>query len=139
MEYVLGSVITLAILLISSKLFRKELTKDVRVRVLFNQTRKYELIRHTLPFLPIERKKVVTQSVKHNQSVTTRILFIDGKAYWLESGVLQEAEMLDGNLDRETQKVVDIISMDDVELKKMVFVVEKLTEGIINDSGTSGN
>jgi hypothetical protein len=66
-------------------------------------------------------------------------MFIDDMAYWIENDGLHEAVLQDGGVDMETKKKVDIMSMNDVELKKMIFVVEKLTEGKINDSGTSGN
>jgi hypothetical protein len=140
MEYVLGSLITLAILSISARVLRvKELSKPVKVKVMFNQTRKLELIRDMLPFLPPEHKPLVSQASKHRGDVSTKVMFIDDMAYWIENDGLHEAVLQDGGVDMETKKKVDIMSMDDVELKKMIFVVEKLTEGKINDSGTSGN
>lgn len=140
MEYVLGSLITLAILAVSARALRvQELSKPIRVKTMMNQTRKFELIRNVLPFLPPEHKPLVSQSSKHLSSISTKIMFIDDMAYWIESGNLHEAVFEAGNVDMETKKKVDIMSMNDVELKKMIFVVEKLTEGKVNDSGTSGN
>lgn len=140
MEYVLGSLITLAILSISARVFRvQELSKPIKVKTAFNQTRKFELIRNVLPFLPPEHKPLVSQSAKHRGDMSTKIMFIDDMAYWIENGNLHEAVLEANGVDMETKKKVDIMSMDDVELKKMIFVVEKLTEGKVNDSGTSGN
>jgi hypothetical protein len=39
----------------------------------------------------------------------------------------------------DSVKPVDIMGMDAVELEKMIFIIEKLTEGTANDSGDSGN
>jgi hypothetical protein len=130
----------LAILAVSARALRvQELPKPIKVRTMMNQTRKFELIRNVLPFLPPEHKPLVSQSSKHLSSISTKIMFIDDMAYWIESGNLHEAAFEGGSVDMETKKKVDIMSMNDVELKKMIFVVEKLTEGKVNDSGTSGN
>ncbi len=140
MEYILGSVLTLAILVLSRKMFKvDEVIKPVKVNIHFKQSRKYELIKDILPYIPLEPKPIVSQATKHYDSRSTKILFIDDKAYWIDNGVLCQAEMQDGNVDMETKKTVDTITMNDVELKKMIFVVEKLTEGKRNESGNSGN
>ena len=140
MEYVFGSLITLVILIVSARVFKvAELSKPIKVTIKYNQTRKLALIRDMMPFIPPEHKPLVSQASKHRGDISTKIMFIDDTAYWIESGTLHEAIFENGNVDMETKKTVDIMSMNDVELKKMIFVVEKLTEGKINDSGTSGN
>jgi hypothetical protein len=140
MEYILGSLITLAVLSVSARAFKvRELAKPVKVKVSFNQTRKLQLIQEMLPYIPPEHKPVISQASKHRNDVSTKVMFIDDTAYWIENGSLHEAVLDNNGINMETKKTVDIMSMDDVELKKMIFVVEKLTEGRINDSGTSGN
>ena len=140
MEYILGSLITLAVLSVSARAFKvRELSKPVNLKVSFSQSRKVELLREILPYLPPQRKPLVSQASKIHGDTSTKVLFIDDMAYWIENGRLHEANLNDRGLDMETKKTVDIMSMNDVELKKMIFVVEKLTEGKVNDSGTSGN
>lgn len=139
MEYVLGSLITLLILGISSKALKvKELAKPLKVKTRFNQSRKMELLLLVMPYLPPQSKPLITQATKLNSKNLTTVMFLDNKAYWVEEGLLHEADFADGHVDMDSKKRVDIMSMNDVELKKMQFVVEKLTEGKVNDSGNSG-
>jgi hypothetical protein len=75
------------------------------------------------------RKK--TQSSEYEKKNTTRIIFIDSKAYWIESGLLTTAEVDEqGMINYETKSGVDTYTMDKVQLDKTIFIVEKLTEGL---------
>jgi hypothetical protein len=49
------------------------------------------------------------------------------------------ADMENGVIDKETTRTVDIMGMDEVQLKKASYIVDKLTDGIRNDYGGSGN
>jgi hypothetical protein len=60
-------------------------------------------------------------------------------AYWIEDNRVYTAKFEDGIIDQENKKTVDMTTIDKVELDKMIFVVERLTEGLSNDSGNSGN
>jgi hypothetical protein len=60
-------------------------------------------------------------------------------AYWIEDSRVYTANFEDGVVDYDNKIVVDMTAIDKVELDKMIFVVERLTEGLSNDSGNSGN
>jgi hypothetical protein len=45
------------------------------------------------------------------------------------------AEMVNGELMKESSRQVDTMSMDKVQLERMMFVVEQLAEGGPNDHG----
>jgi hypothetical protein len=47
--------------------------------------------------------------------------------------------MNEGYVDKETTRRVDTMGMDKVELDKMLFIMDQLRDGKINDSGSSGN
>jgi hypothetical protein len=67
---------------------------------------------------------------------------MDDKAYWIKNNTVFVSEIIDGDLSsisESTAKVVDMMALDKVELDKMVFIVETLTEGLTNDSSGSGN
>lgn len=79
-----------------------------------------------------------TQSRKIIEKTQTRIIFSEDKAYWIKNNTFLQADLVDGIVDESTTKVVDTMTMDKVELDKMIFIVQKLTEGISNDGGSSG-
>lgn len=137
MEYFAGSIVTLVTMYIVAKLVNHPKNNIKSVKTNFSQSRQYEL---TADFMPMPAPKpVVSQSGKHNQSQYTRIFFIGDDAYWIEDNRVYTAKFIDGIIDQENKKTVDMTTIDKVELEKMIFVVERLTEGLSNDSGNSGN
>jgi hypothetical protein len=140
MEYLIGSVVTLVAFLIVSKNYAKHrlgLPPDFRVR--YTQSYIQDLIgpaRDLLAMLPAPRKP--SQSLEHHEKSHVRVVFSEGKAYWISNNTFYEAEMVDGIVQNEIAKAVDIMGMDKVQLDKMMFIVEKLTEGLSNDSGSPG-
>lgn len=76
------------------------------------------------------------------QETSIRFLTMEGKAYWIQDSKVYVSELIDGDLssiNESSTKVVDMMALDKVELDKMVFIVETLTEGLANDSRNSGN
>ena len=65
---------------------------------------------------------------------------MDSKAYWIKDNVFYSADMApDGTVDKDTTQKVDTFSLNKVQLDKMVFIVDRLTEGLDDDSRYSGN
>lgn len=137
MEYFAGSLVTLITMYIVARLVRSPKNTIRTLKVNFSQTRQYELVKDFLPIEP--RPKLNTQASKHNQSQYTRIVFIGDDAYWIEDSRVYTAAFNDGQVDYENKITVDMTAIDKVELDKMIFVVERLTEGLSNDSRDSGN
>ena len=79
------------------------------------------------------------QSKNHRKKTHVRVLIIDEKAYWKKDNVLYVADIYDNDIDRENAVRVDIMGMDKVELDKMIFIIDQLTDGDGNDSGSTGN
>jgi hypothetical protein len=50
-------------------------------------------------------------------------------AYWIEDNNVYSAEHNELGILPETKKIVDMMTIDKVELDKMILIVEKLTEG----------
>jgi hypothetical protein len=137
MEYFAGSIVTLVTMYIVAKLVNHPKNNIKTVRTNFTQSRQHELV---LDFIPIEPKKPkLTQSMKHEQSQYIRIFFIGDDAYWIEDQRVYTAKFKNGIVDKENKKTVDMTAIDKVELDKMIFVVERLTEGLSDDSRDSGN
>lgn len=141
MEYFLGSLITILTLIIASKLFSTKIKETSVKRIVYTQSYIYDLIGPLLPsggFLEAY-KTSTTQSRLHQDQLNVRVLFVEGKAYWIKDNQFFTATAINGMVVEETISKVDIMGMDKVELEKMVFIVDKLTEGKSNDSGNPGH
>ena len=139
MEYLLGSLVTLACIVIVNKIFKKDDAVKMDLNFSFSQSRSFELIKNILPYIPQEREKIVTQSTKHFDETSLKILFINEDAFWIKDNSVYTSKIIDGEVDTENKKQVDMIGMSKVELDKMIFIVDMLTEGNNNDSGNSRN
>jgi hypothetical protein len=137
MQYLAGSIVTLITMYIVAKLINhpKNIIKPVKTN--FSQTRQYELVSEFIPINTV--KPMITQAMKHERRQYTRIFFIGNDAYWIEDNRVYTAKFENGIIDNENKKTVDMTAIDDVELEKMIFVVERLTEGLSDDSRDSGN
>lgn len=136
MEYILGSAITLVSIVILNRLLRSSL-KENKLNVKISQSYLYKLMSD---YDNRENNKsfAETQSFKHIKNQYVRIMIVDTEAYWIRNNQLYVADFIDGEIDTESTKEVDTIAMDPVELKKTMFVVEKLTEGETDDLSGSG-
>ncbi len=94
--------------------------------ILFELTK--DLIPVSGPSFPVRPKR---QSSEYEKKNTTRIIYMDNQAWWIENGSLTVAGISeDGEIDFESKKGVDTMTMDKVQLDKTIFIVEKLTEGL---------
>lgn len=139
MEYFIGSATTIIVLYALFRVVQKNKKNENSFKVQFTQSRVFELIR---PFIfndvglaPIR----MTQAMKDLQQNTLRILYFENKAYWIENNQLFEADAPFGDIDRESMIQVDTMGMDAVQLKRTMFIVEKLREGLSNDLGYPGD
>jgi hypothetical protein len=139
-EFIIGFAVALAaIFVIKRFLFNDKLLNEIkRPKFAYRQSHIFSLISPALPYLNIQSNKSPTQSMLNNQKNQQRMIFTEDKAYWIKDNAFYEAKVVDGEIDKENAKVVDTMAMDKVELDKMIFIVEKLTEGIKNDFGNPG-
>jgi hypothetical protein len=139
MEYFLGSAITMIAMFITTRLIlpRKLNAKVNNFR--YSQSHIHTLIMPLIPDIKSYKKKIITQSSKHDERVNIKVVIFDNKAYFVKDGSFYSADM-DGNfIDRQTATVVDTIGMDKVQLDKMLFIMDQLRDGKKNDSGDSRN
>jgi hypothetical protein len=81
-----------------------------------------------------------TQSRDYEKKMTVKVVMTEGQAYWIRDNTVYTADIAeDYSVQNETTRIVDIMSMDKVQLDKIIFIVDKLTEGSKNDGGNSGN
>jgi len=139
MEYLLIIGLTLlaswSIIKISNKKRMMFLGKDR-----YKQSYIYEIVKDIIPKQVFDKPKVITQSEKHIQKNMLKVVITEGKAYWILNNVFYTANAINGRVDEETIKPLDIENMPTKELDKMLSILDDLKQGVgPNDSGSTGN
>ncbi len=139
MEYLLIIGLTLlsywSIIKISNKKRMTFLNKNK-----YRQSSIYEMVKDVVPKQRFDKPKVITQSQRHIQKNMLRVVIADGSAYWILNNVFYTANAINGRVDEETIKPLDIENMPTKELDKMLSILDDLKQGVgPNDSSSTGN
>ena len=106
----------------------------------YRQSSIYEMVKDVVPKQRFDKPKVITQSQRHIQKNMLRVVIADGSAYWILNNVFYTANAINGRVDEETIKPLDIENMPTKELDKMLSILDDLKQGVgPNDSGSTGN
>ena len=139
MEYFLGSLITLGILFVASKIFKDKINNSPSLSINYGQSYAYDLFKYLLPINDDYAFNVLdTQAGKHREKTTVRILMVKDRAYWIKDNIFYQADFENGEIIPGTTKQVDTMGMDKVQLEEIIFIVDQLTGGAENDSGYPG-
>jgi hypothetical protein len=129
MEYLFGAIVTATTIFFTYRWFVKTAVPRKSIKIIVSQSRTNELFKQM--FMPEQSfPKATSQAMKDFDAKSTRILIIDNEAYWIKNNTVFMAEVIDGEVEKETTREVDTMAMDKVQLKKMIFIVEKLKEGL---------
>jgi hypothetical protein len=136
MEYLIGSLSTFILLgLVSTKMLKNKNNKKISLS--YCQSHIFEIVKPLLP--PIKKLEIKTQSRAYEEKSSVKVIIMHNQAFWIRDNVFYTANMRDGEVEKETTRRVDTMGMDKVELDKMLFIMDQLRDGKINDSGSSGN
>jgi hypothetical protein len=136
MEFLLGTAFAfLAILFTRRFIITKDVIRETSVRPIVYKQSHIKLLTQAANQYFFMPPPLATQSRKILEKNQIRIIFSENRAYWIKNNMFLQADLVDGEVDDSTTKVVDTMTMDKVELDKMIFIVQKLTEGITNDGG----
>ena len=106
----------------------------------YRQSFIYEMVKDVVPKQRFDKPKVITQSQRHIQKNMLRVVIADGSAYWILNNVFYTANAINGRVDEETIKPLDIENMPTKELDKMLSILDDLKQGVgPNDSSSTGN
>ena len=106
----------------------------------YRQSSIYEMVKDVVPKQRFDKPKVITQSQRHIQKNMLRVVIADGSAYWILNNVFYTANAINGRVDEETIKPLDIENMPVKELDKMLSILDDLKQGVgPNDSSGTGN
>lgn len=141
MEYLLGSFTTFALLIFFSMLFKNSINKNNinKNNVKYSQSHIFMHIKPLLPDMSNIKKIKNTQSLDYERKINVKIIILDNYAYWIKENQFYKAEMVNNLIDPDTTTTVDTIGMDSIQLDKMLFIMDKLREGLDNDSGGTRN
>jgi len=123
-----------AIIIIINKKRNKSFSK-----VLYRQSDMHNILKDIF-FKDIFDDKVITsQSKIWKEKQTTRVVIINEKAYWVSNNMFYVGDTVDGKVRPETGKPLDTTKMSKKEVDKMLFILDNLKNGKLNDSGSAGN
>jgi hypothetical protein len=106
----------------------------------YRQSSIYEMVKDVVPKQRFDKPKVITQSQRHIQKNMLRVVITEGSAYWILNNVFYTANAINGRVDEETVKPLDIENMPTKELDKMLSILDDLKQGVgPNDSSGTGN
>ncbi len=129
-EYLIGSIVTVATILLTRLLMNKKTSRKLKVEIRESQATRFEIIKDTQAVYELMHPKVNTQATKYHEKNLVRIIFAEHQAYWIKDNVFYTADLDSfGLVDVESIRAVDTMTMDKVQLERMSFIVEKLTEG----------
>jgi hypothetical protein len=138
MEYFIGSVITLIVISLTGFLARKVVVSEPKIQIKNSQSYYFTLLNRFLVAEQIARVGKPSQMRKHIDKLYTKILMVKGYAYWIKDNKLFKAEIVDNEVNEDNATEVDIMSMNEVELKEILLIVDKLKEDSYNDNWNAG-
>lgn len=104
----------------------------------YRQSNIHQIIGPFLPdLIPVDVKN--TQSTKRLKENIIDVLVTEDSAYWIHKNVFYKADVDDGNVDRSTASPINTESMSEDELKKMLKILDKLTDRSNNEGRGTGN
>jgi len=119
----------------------KRTKKNKKVEVsttLSRQSDVHKLLKHFFS-ISLANNNNFTQLTKHREKGMIKVIVLDNQAYWVSNNKFYVAEAINGEVQKNTTKPVDIDSLSKVELDKMLFILDSLRDGERNDRGSSGN
>ena len=139
MEYLLVIGLTLSLCWSIIKVSNKKRIAFLK-KIKYRQSDIYEITKDVISKQRFDKPKFITQSQKHVQKNMLRVVIEKDKAYWILGNVFYTADAINGRVDENTAKPLDVENMSKKELDKMLSILDDLKQGVgPNDSGSTGN
>jgi hypothetical protein len=111
-------------------------TKNIRPEIISQSMLQY---RYSNGKKKSRKIKTKSQSKIHYDKTNIKVIIFDDNAYWIKDNIFYKAPLVNQLIDKDSAEQVDTIHMDKVQLDKMLFIMDRLREGINDDSRGSGN
>ena len=135
-KYFIGMGLTL---LITSYILYRGRRKKPFSNIVYSQSSIHLMIKDFLPKTLYEKPIQNSQSLKHIERNTVKVIFIDGKAYWVNNNIFYCADAFENNVNIDTTSPVDTTNMSKKDIEKMLFILDNLKNGNGNDSSSTGD
>ena len=123
-----------SILIVISKKEKKSFNK-----ILYRQSDMHNMLKEFFFRDIFDNEIASSQSKIWKEKKTTKFLIIDQKAYWVSNNMFYVGDTANGQVRPETGKPIDISTMSQKEVNKMLFILDNLNGGRKNDSGGARN
>jgi hypothetical protein len=128
----------LTILVICSIInIRKKKEKKRISKTFFCQSDVHNLLKHFFS-ISLTNKDNSTQLTKRRESSMIKVIVLGNKAYWVSDNKFYVAEAVNGEIQKNTTRPVDIYNLPKIDLDKMLFILDSLKDGEKNDRGSAG-
>jgi hypothetical protein len=139
MKYLLVMGLTLLVYWSIIKVSNKKRISFLK-KIKYRQSNIHEMIKDVIPKQRLEKPKFITQSQRHIQKNMLKVVIEKNKAYWILDNVFYTANAINGRIDEDTAKPLDIENMSTKELDNMLSILDDLKQGVgPDDSGSAGN
>lgn len=138
MQYVLTIGLTLiaswSIIKIAAKTKKKRIAKTM-----YSQSDMHRMLKiFFLREMPND-KEVTSQLMKRKEKDTLKVIIVEDRAYWVADNIFYVSDAKNGTPQKSTAKPVDTTEMSKKDIEKMLFILDNLKNGKVNDSGSAGN
>ena len=139
MLYLLAVPLTLAIFS-SIIIIIKKINRRNNSYVIYRQSDIHKMLKYFFSLNIETQNKPESQLTKRLEKDMIRVIVVGNQAYWVSDNTFYVANALDGEVDTETAKPVDVQSMSKLEVNKMLSILDSLTNGKVgNDRSSTGN
>lgn len=139
MEYVIGSLVTIATVVIVNRVIIRQLKAQQAIPTIkYTQSYKYTVLKPYTIDEGYYRHSPKRQSVDYQNRAYTKVVISENSAYWIKDNNLFTAKVVDGDVDSETSHPVNTMNMTNLELTKIMMIVETL-RGDDNDNRSTRN
>lgn len=132
------ALVGLTLCLTSYILYKGRKTKPFS-KITYSQSSVHLMIKDFLPKTLYEKPVQNSQALKHIEKNTVKVIFIDGKAYWVNNNIFYCADAFENNVNIDTTSPVDTTNMSKKDIEKMLFILDNLKNGNGNDSSSTGD
>jgi hypothetical protein len=135
MDYIVSFILTLTVFWFIIRLSSKQYGKNVN-NIVYSQSVIHNIIKDFLPLNAV-KKTSITQLDKHISKNMTKIIVVEGGAYWIAENQFYVADMQNGQIVSETARIVDTYDMSKKDVDKMLFILDTLRGEGNNDNRNS--
>jgi hypothetical protein len=136
-SYIVVSLTTIFLYTIINIVLKRK--KRYFAKVIYTQSSIHQIVKVFAPKDLFELPSVISQSKKHVEKNTVKVMLVEDQAYWVHNNMFYTADLIEGFVDPETAKAVDTNNMSKRDIDKMLFILDSLKNGNSDDSSGAWN